>query len=72
MTAEMERAACRVVTLVREQDLAGDLRQHNIRCIQITALPRRQTEARRVAQCITTGVDFGTQTAFGPSDAFGF
>ena len=46
--------------------------QQNVRAVQIAGLPGCPAQARRIAQSIACGMDFGAEPAFGPAYALGF
>jgi hypothetical protein len=64
----LDEALVGIERLVSQQDFGLHVRQQGIAALQIVGLARGQEEAKRIAQRVDRGVDFGAQSAFAAPD----
>ena len=61
-----------VEAFVGDHDVGLDLRQQDVRTVEIAGLSGREREADRIAQSINRCIDLGAQSAFAAADCFVF
>lgn len=59
----LDYAVAGIKGLIGDDDIGFESRQKGISALQIMSLTRRQMKARRVAERVNRGVDFGAQSA---------
>ena len=61
-----------IEAFVGDHDVGLDLREQDVRTIEIAGLSGGQHEAGRITQSINRRIDLGTQSAFAATDGFVF